>query len=309
MGKFEKIARLSNAYYRYASQLYSVADLRQNMALRIFHSLLPTFLAQTEPEYTALETQGRMAFDLIPGAKELLKYGTEAIVLEMETYKSDLAASAKEALESENYKKALEIAHQWTSKSKVWGQVTLRLLQLEEHIRKVEKQGIGSINDAKYLASILNIIDSLTHYTGPFTERLVERENIPNTNRSQRVQELITMRDIAELPPEHTIALMRRYLSDMPKEYRDAYKEYVRLHPGSEYSVAVEALKRQQEYKHQSDNLLAIRKNTEGLDAPGSALLQNLHEPPPSLPRKNPPSPPRPKARNEPSIGQPATEL
>ena len=250
-----------------------------------------------------------MAFDLVPGAKELLKYGTEAVVLEMEAYKSDLAASAKDALDIGDYKKALEIANQWTSKGKikVWDQVTLRLSQLEEHIRKVEKQGVGSINDAKYLASILNIVDSLTHYTGPFTERLVERENIPNTNSSQRVNELITMRDIAELSPEHTIALMRRYLPDMPKEYREAYKEYVRLHPASEYSVAVEALKKQQEHKRQGDNLMAIRKSTEGLDAPGSSLqiLPSVS----AIPRKSPPPPPRPKAPRNESAERPAAEL
>jgi hypothetical protein len=302
VGKIDKIVRLAEAYYRHSS-LYSFSDLRHNMALRIFHSLLPTFLSKTEPEYTALDTQGRMAFDLIPGAKEMLKYGVAAIVLEMEAYRSNLATAAKEALASGDYKRTLDIAHQWTSQKniKLWGQITLRLLQLEEHIKKVERQGFGSISDAKYLASLLSIIDSLTHHTGSFIERLVEQENRPNTNRQHRINELLTMRDISELAPEHTIALMRRYLPDMPKEYRDAYKEYVRLNPRGEYSLAVEALKRQQEYRYQGgDDVATLRQPTKGME---DDPLQRLQEHPEesTLPKKTPPPPPRPKAKTYPT--------
>ena len=69
--------------------LFTTADLKTNMAIRILHSLIPTLVADTATLSEQEDLSGFLARDLIPGAKEVYRYGAAAIVREFDFFHVD----------------------------------------------------------------------------------------------------------------------------------------------------------------------------------------------------------------------------
>jgi hypothetical protein len=219
------------------------------MALRILHSLIPTLINDLQSEQQVKDTHSFLAFDLIPGAKEVFEYGAKAVAWEFEiSSNEELKQKIKQAIYSGHYVDGLKLAvtgflqkFRAATGNQAWSKFAQALIELKSKIDRVEQT--QSPADAMMLTAYLNAIDGMAHNTGTFMEKLVQQEGGYMTH--DKVDELARMRDITRLPTDEAIALMRDYLPNAPKEYRDAYKEYTRLHPGEdgEYQAAIMLLK------------------------------------------------------------------
>ena len=290
--KIRKLLKFASIYH-----LYSFADLRQNMALRIMYSLIPPLVKDVYNEKETIDFESYLAFDIIPGAKEILNYGIKAVEYEFnisdnETMKKEI----RKLIFSGDYRSALQMASHGflqgfraATGNEAWSKFSIALIQLDDHIKRVEKT--GKSEDAKLLISWLNKIDGMAHNTGSFLEKLVQQES--GLMSQDQYQELLRMRDISNLPVnqysntpyEHIITLMNKYLPALPKEYRNAVHEYIRLHPGKEgeYQAAIKVLeevKKQRELK----DYLTVEENTDIVK-----------------PVKKTPLPPRPKSNDRPA--------
>jgi hypothetical protein len=233
MGKCNKILKLATVY-----SLYTFADLRENMALRIFHALIPTLVQDIHNSQEVANIQKFMAFDLIPGAKEIFELGTKAVAYEFDCSTNEpLKKEIQQAISNGEYTKGLKLAvtgfmsdFRTVTGNKAWSSIAKHLLHLERLIKIVEQS--GSPNDALRLSTHLDTIDQLAHNTGSLMEKLVQREmGSVNPDAQQRYQELLRLRDISKMEGNHpTALLMQQYLSSMPKEYRDWYKRYLAMH-------------------------------------------------------------------------------
>ncbi|MCK9567351.1 hypothetical protein M0R72_00190 [Candidatus Pacearchaeota archaeon] len=233
MVKFNKILKLATAY-----SLYAFADLRENMALRIFHALIPTLIQDIHSSQEVENIQKFMAFDLIPGAKEIFELGTKAVAYEFDCSTNEpLKKEIQRAVADGEYTKGLEMAvtgflseFRTATGNKAWSSISKHLLHLERLIQKVEES--RSPNDALHLSTYLDTIDQLAHNTGSLMEKLVQREmGSVNPDAQQRYQELLRLRDISKMEGSRpTALLMQQHLVRMPKEYRDWYKRYLAMH-------------------------------------------------------------------------------
>lgn len=233
MGKCNKILKLATVY-----SLYALADLRENMALRIFHALIPTLVQDIHNAQEVENIQKFMAFDLIPGAKEIFELGAKAVAYEFDCSTNEsLQKEIQQAIADGEYTKGLEMAvtgflseFRMDTGNKAWSSISKHLLHLEKLIKKVEES--GSPTDALRLSTYLDTIDQLAHNTGSLMEKLVQREIgsvLPDAQ--QRYQELLRLRDISKMEGSHpTSVLMPQHLARMPKEYRDWYKRYLAMH-------------------------------------------------------------------------------
>lgn len=232
MDKFNKILKLATMY-----SLYTFADLRENMALRIFHALIPTLVQDIHTAQETKEIQQFMAFDLIPGAKEILKLGAKAVAYEFDcSSNEELKKEIQQAIANEDYTKGLTLAvsgflsgFKAATGNKAWSNISKHLLNLEKLIKIVEDS--KSPTEAIRLATYLDIIDQLAHNTGSLMEKLVQQEVGVHPDAQKRYQELLKLRDISKMEGSHpTALLMQQHIGGMPSEYRDWYKRYLAMH-------------------------------------------------------------------------------
>jgi hypothetical protein len=269
-----------NKVLRYAKIYYNIvkeADLKQNMAIRILHSLIPVLVGDLEnPE----KVQKFLASDLIPGAKEIFEYGTKAVSNEYSLSKNLKSKEKIQHLISiGDYKSALSLAatgflndFEGATGGQPWSTFANALITLSNQIEITEKT--KNPDEALKLSTYLNTIDGLAHNTSDFIEKLVQQES--GYLNPEKVEELRKMRDITRLPSEQVITLMRQYIKD--PIYKNYIKEYVRLHPMQEGNYE-QAIKNLQEFQ--------IQRKLE-------KVVDNELEPV-KIKHKTTPKPPRPK--------------
>jgi hypothetical protein len=231
MNKYQKILKLASAYFK-------AANLKENMALRIFHALIPTLVQDIHSQQEIEDIQKFMAFDLIPGAKEILELGAKAVAYEFDISTNEqMKHEIQRAVEDGNYIHALRLAEDGflsdfrsSTGGKAWSNVSKHLLHLASLIKQVEAS--GSPSDAQKLSTYLDTIDQLAHNTGTLMEKLVQREMGTVTPEAQkRYEELLRLRDISKIEGSHpTALLMQQYLAGQPKEYQEWYRRYLAMH-------------------------------------------------------------------------------
>jgi hypothetical protein len=233
MGKNNQILKMATVY-----SMFAIADLRENMALRILHALIPTLVQDIHNAQEVENIQKFMAFDLIPGAKEIFELGAKAIAYEFDNSANEqLKQEVQQAIENKEYTKGLELSvpgflsgFRVTTGNEAWSNIAKHLLHLDLLIKRVEKS--ESPKDALRLSTYLDTIDQLAHNAGSLMEKLVQREMNTITPESQeRYQELLRLRDISKMEGDYpTSLLMQQYLKGKPKEYREWYKHYLAMH-------------------------------------------------------------------------------
>lgn len=233
MVSLNKITKCSKLFF-----LYSSADLKENLSLRILHSLIPTLLSSLSSEQEIQDWNYFLAHDLIPGAKEILNYGLKAISQEYKhSYNDTRRIDIQSAVSNGDYDSALYMAIQgfpvdFTMVPGIsslfggqpWADFSQGLLNLKNQIQKTESS--KSRQDVLALTAYLNAIDGLVHNTGSFMEKLVSQEG-----KGQSPYALLQLRNLTRLPVEQVIALLPFFFSH--PYYKRFLQEYLRLHPAS----------------------------------------------------------------------------
>lgn len=259
-----------NKLFKFATvyNLFTTADLKTNMAIRILHSLIPTLVSDTATLSEQEDLSGFLARDLIPGAKEVYKYGAAAIAREFDFCFNDAKRDAvQKTINAGDFEKGIDLAIEWFNTDfgssggvggKNWVIFAKTLKIINEQIKKVEKT--GSKSEALKLSSYLNVLDSLSHNSGSFMEKFVEEESFDNKdieNQIQNLKDLLKMRDITTLQdPEQVISLIQTnpdIVGRLPRDYQKMIREYRRFHPAKEESVdqGKELLRQESERKAQ----------------------------------------------------------
>jgi hypothetical protein len=243
-----------NKVFKFATlySLYTTADLKTNMAIRILHSLIPTLVADTATLSEQEDLSGFLARDLIPGAKEVYKYGAAAIAREFDfCFNDHKRDTVQKAINTGDFENGIDMAIEWFNTDfgssggvggKKWVVFAQTLKKIGEQIGKVEKT--GSKTEAMKLSSYLNVLDSLSHNSGSFMEKFVEEESFDKKdieNQLKNLKDLLRMRDITTLQdPEQIISLIQTnpdIVGRLPRDYQKMIKEYRRIHPAKEESA------------------------------------------------------------------------
>ncbi len=237
--KTKMLLKYANLYYLYAN-----ADLRTNMVLRILHSLIPQIVHNDDPA----KYQEYLAEQLIPGAKEVLQYGIQAIASEYRVIKLDDEANVLTALISDPINGLKMAATGFRSKrisgygGEPWARFAEALIVLKEKTDRAEKT--RNPKDAQALTVNLNQIDGMMHNTGDFLEKMVQQEGGYMTVDKQ--EELRRLRNITRLPAEHSIPLMESEARKLREAdfYEELFKQHRGLHPVQEgdYEKAKQSL-------------------------------------------------------------------
>ena len=165
-----KLLKYSTIY----NNLTKVADIKSNMALRILHSLIPSFISN--PEEARLLSLERSK-DLIPGAKELLKYGRKIIQSELKYAAFDLNIKSDNYIEFFEKAKKAFMSNIWESSSfggASWARIADLLLNIAKIVDNYESS--KDINDLSELSYYLNALDGLMHNSGSVLEKMLLSE-------------------------------------------------------------------------------------------------------------------------------------
>lgn len=267
----DRLLKYATLYY-----LYSFADLRSNMVLRILHSLIPQIVHLEDPQMI----QEHLATQLIPGAREVIAYGTQAVAAEYETIHANNETEVKAALAQPDPINGLRMAVDGFRTNAAigyggepWAKFAEALLNLKNQIDIVERT--GSPAHAQQLTAYLNQIDGMMHNTGDFMEKMVQQEGGYMTNDTQ--EDMRRLRDISRLPAEHVISLMEPESKDADY-YRQLFREHRRHHPVQEgdYGRAQQALREFQE-----------QRRKENLTPEPLSVYKGKKKAPPPPPRRN----------------------
>lgn len=215
--------------------MYATADLKENLSLRIIHSLIPTLVGKLSSEEEVKNLQAFLAHDLIPGANEIFRYGIQAIYDEYNhSYNEQRKYEIQKAIQNKDYQKGLQLSIEgfpldFTMVPGVgglfggegWAQFAKGLLDLKNQLDTVQRT--KSPREAMALTSYLNALDGLAHNTGSFMETLVQQEGA-----GQSAEELLKLRDITRLPTEQVVALMAQ---PQFRQYKPFFQEYFKLNP------------------------------------------------------------------------------
>ena len=269
-----KLFKFANLY-----SLFTTADLKTNMAIRILHTLIPILVADTATLSEQQDLSGFLAQDLIPGAKEVYKYGAAAIAKEFDFCYNDIKrAAVQTAINKGNLEQGINWAIEWFDTDfgdsgsiggKNWVIFAQTLKKINEQIKIVERTG-GKL-EAMKLSSYLNVLDSLSHNSGSFMEKFVEEESNEKDEykKMKNLKDLLKMRDITTLQdPEQVISLIQSnpdIVGRLPIDYQKMIREYRRFHPANEEVTEKgrELLKQERERKIQEEKDKAEKKWTE----------------------------------------------
>lgn len=209
MKNINNISKLSNAYLRLS--IYKQADLLGNMAARIMYSTLP--YNEQQNNIVALQS-------LLPGAKELLNYGIRAAIEEIAFIEENPDEEHEKCLNLINAGKIEEVLQELInlfSDTKKWEEFfggenwklivkNLKLLYIS--IKNVEetkknKNWEQYEKQLREMVVYMNVIDGISHNSGPFFEKIVnvELETLPNksTDRYEYINKLERIMNAKEL--------------------------------------------------------------------------------------------------------------
>jgi hypothetical protein len=190
--------------YRYASYFYEItkkASIRGNMAKRILFSLLSHLVPAGETARIA-HTRGAVDYNalkqMVPGAKELLEYGTRVAVDEAQLL------GFPETIPTVSYDlfdKLIEFFNGPGQSSfmggKNWARITSTLKSIKEHLdaAMVAKDNPDTaeeyINQLMQMTAYVNVLDGLAHNSGSFIDKVIDFENSDVQNRAIRNNEKV----------------------------------------------------------------------------------------------------------------------
>lgn len=247
--KIASISHFSNIY-----NLYSFADVKKNMAIRVLHSAVPMLMKDLSTEREIKDFHEFLSVDLIPGAKEIIELGIKAVIDEL-YFSNDqkLSEEIKQQLSSGN-QNGLYMAADFFLYNFVegfggesWSDFCKLLIDLQQqlYITEVSKDP----RQALKLSSYLNAVDGMMHNSGLFLEKIIIQEQkykpqIEMYENPNSIDALLRLRNITRLPQDQALTLLHTYLPYAPKEYKELFKEYRKLHPGKDgdYEAAIKAL-------------------------------------------------------------------
>lgn len=199
-----------------------LADLKANMAKRIFFSTLSSLVSPNESARVPL-TNGAIDIialrQMIPGAKELLEYGTQAAINEAKQFHDQeeidkLLPSFQSSNPSEALKTLIEFFNRddWMIMfgGKNWAKICATLLKIYENLSQA--QTFRRTNPEKEASSLmemtayLNVLDGLAHNTGTIYSKMLELQK-DKYDPDYGEKELNHLMDAKELTnPEDVIA-------------------------------------------------------------------------------------------------------
>lgn len=244
MSLFE-IEQLSRHFYRFAS-------IRENMAKRILFSLLQHLVPDNQRSLIYL-TKGIVDYqalkELIPGAKELIKYGAEACYEELlytKSVKGKMKAGKFSSLiKNHDYSQAFPIAvelfdtpHEWPGQlygGQKWSKISQALLNI--HLSLESYQAIPAAQDEdrieilKQMMLDINRLEQMVHNTGGVMSAIVEKElsyedNVKNYQQYQQDVERLT--DVKELESYNDIlGEMLPFLTHNKKKQQSGLSDWI----------------------------------------------------------------------------------
>lgn len=223
-----------------ANHFVKQAELKSNMAKRIMFSLLPHLAPQSQV-YT---TQGMVDFNalkqMIPGAKELLKYGTLACLDELIFSFSGHDVTVKWAKKQKNnidqldYPKTLKVIIDlfrrgtWVPSAggPTWLKIAETLLAIQTSLDTYQdaKKNAGYQAQATALmemTSYMNVLDGLVHNTGKIMERMINYERPSDPEYRKEIDRLMDSKELKD--PEDVLQEILPALeqSDAPLTMKD----------------------------------------------------------------------------------------
>lgn len=205
MNDIRNITNMADRFY----QLTRNASVRGNMAKRIMFSLLQHLVPQGESARVAL-THGvvddKALRQMIPGAKELLEYGTAAAIEEARHYDMKVEVDRREESfsppDNTEYQKLLSIYNSGNIHNTLvglcnlfakpdwvpgyggekWLEIAKTLLNIDNSIlaAEVAKKSYDWEGSSKHLMKMtmyVNILDGLAHNTGDIMQKILDHES------------------------------------------------------------------------------------------------------------------------------------
>ncbi len=220
--------------------LTKLADLKANMAKRIMFSLLSHLVPQGQ-EAQIHATKGMVDYkalkQMIPGAKELIEYGTAACIDEAENTPDDEALEQILTLHSEDPRASLPILislfndpELWPEMygGKPWAKICETILNIQTHLDKAEyaksnRDYDQEIQELMTMTSYVNVLDGLAHNTGSIMDKMLRHEEdrrYPDDHKTDKagrrrktIDEVNKLMDIKELQdPDDVLAELYPYL-------------------------------------------------------------------------------------------------
>lgn len=199
------------------------ADLRSNMAKRIMFSLLSHLVPAGESarsHYTKGVIDFKALKQMIPGAKELLNYGTRACLDEARTYAASptsktpndlgrqLLNQAKAAFENDQIPETLKILEKmfleakWLPSfgGKPWATISSTLLKIYNQLKLAEeaKKNYDYELEADMLMEMvayINVLDGLAHNTGSIMDKMLTLQQFEQLSDEPFTAEQIQQND------------------------------------------------------------------------------------------------------------------
>lgn len=227
--KYKKVLNLAIQF----EKLVKIADLHSNMAKRIMFSLLNHLTPQGESASRMYLTKGVTDYtalkQMIPGAKELIEYGTKACLEEASYAKEGMLIphenpegiavfkEAKSHYEQKNINETLKLLYKLFSEFKwerqmggaAWAKISATLLEIYKAIVAAEqaKKNYEYEKEAEELMNMVtyvNVLDGLAHNTGTLMEKMLQIENTKTTGDeyadiSEKFQQANRLMDSKEL--------------------------------------------------------------------------------------------------------------
>lgn len=202
--------------------LLAEADLKQNLAKRILFSLLAKLLDAGEAQTRLHQTKGIVDYNalkqMIPGAKELIHFGTQAAFNEAaEHYRGEKDLESMLSTPNDDQKliylqQIFEEKDAWESQmgGKKWAKIAETLYNIHKSLKMAEavkSQDLEAFYDyLMEMTAYMNVLDGLVHNTGSIIEKMVDLER---GEREEELPENISdyerLMDAKELPDEEDV--------------------------------------------------------------------------------------------------------
>lgn len=223
-----------------ANHFLKQADLKSNMAKRIMFSLLPHLAPQTQVHATKGMVDFNALKQMIPGAKELLRYGTLACLDELifsfsgQDITVKWAKKQKHNIDQLDYSKTLKIIIDLFKRGTwlpdaggpTWIRIAETLAAIQNSLETYQEAKKGYDYQAQAdalmeMTSYMNVLDGLAHNTGKIMERLISYEGSNDPEYRTKIDRLMDSKELQD--PEDVLQEILPTLeqSDAPLTMKD----------------------------------------------------------------------------------------
>jgi hypothetical protein len=214
-----------------------LADLRGNMALRIMHGLTPSIM---EDKPSAYSEASRLAYTLISGAREIVYFGTRAVVRELRYCESNQILEQLSRIAPKDIDKILEFAVSAFANKKYWSDLfggqgwsdfAKLLLTISQSLKQYSlAENYETKNKiANEISAYLNVADGMMHNTGSFIDKMIQdetRQHNVSPNYTKQLEEATTLLNAKQLSnPEDILYIIEPYIRNTPEAYE--FKELI----------------------------------------------------------------------------------